>query len=164
MYQGFDVSPDGKVCALSEPVQLDSTRLSAKLVLQSLTSSLVTSAEIASKYGVVHPRFSPDGSKLAAIGYEHGKGAVVLISSAPLYVDFEILREYQEVGPTGFTWSPDSDLLMVSVKSGSTDAATQRWEVVDVKDGATVSVHQPKLPGEEKYVLLPDFQRFVWVR
>ena len=165
MYLGFGVSPDGQWCALSEPVKSDLPHLQAELILRNLSTDSILWPQIGSQYSLIGPVFSPDGRKLASIGYKrNGEGAGILIATAPTFDDFKMLHEYTEGYPASLSWSPDSDFLMVGFESELTRRQVQSLEAINVNDRTIVSVPQPHFARTGETFLMPRYQQFVWIK
>lgn len=163
VYIGIDVSPDGRWCALPEPLDPNSENIDFTL-LDLLTDSIV-SPDLGAEYNLSCPVFSSDGRFLAAIGRSRlNSRQGVFISKTPTFDKFELLHEYSEGDVGALTWSPDSEYLMIGVTSSLTANIFQGLEAIHVPTRTRRQVPVPKITQPEETVLLSNFQQYTWIK
>lgn len=163
VYIGIDVSPDGRWCALPEPLDPNSQNIDFTL-LNLLTDSVV-SPDLGAEYSLSGPVFSPDGRFLAVYGRSRlNSRQGVFISKTPTFDKFEMLHEYSEGEVIALTWSPDSNYLMIGVKSSLTANIFQGLEAMHVPTRTRIQVPVPKITQPEETVLLSNFQQYTWIK
>lgn len=165
MYVGFDISADGRWCALSEQKDPNAPETSAELRLLNLTSDDVLSPEAGNEFGLFCPAFSPDNQTLAAIGVSHdGKRSGVFLSSKSGFDDLQLVGEYFDGKPTDLTWSPEGDWLLVSLESPKLPGRVSQWDAISIDLGVSKRVPLPKVGLQGETLLMSELQHFIWIK